>query len=520
MLRHSEATWHWSFPGATYVSSTTVPNPKVVYANPGTYDITLTVTQGSDSSTKTIPAMITVPADQCGFDPLPGLAADLSKDSTDFITIPPLPLKTNHFTAMCWVKPQGIQHDWAAIFQNDNATGFGFTAGTNEMEYHWNGQQWWWNSGLIIAPDVWSHVAIVVTPDSTTLYVNGVGVTNPVPNDTFDFSAAISRLGQDRGYGSVRNFNGLIDEFAVYDRSLTREEVRKTMHITHSSSERGLFLYYQFDEPAFSETFDRIGVNHGDGTNRTISTAPFASGTSVLDTIEGPGVYQFGLAGVELRSSRSDTSPEREICAYRLQGPPDSLPSMNGKYTDHYWIIRSWGGATSGAVDTLAFLNIGAISASDSAALADHFVLLGREANAEQNDWSPFVNKPIQAFSGIANSLWYSFPDSTISDYQFEIANTGTSTLGVPPAVLPVYSNTLRISPNPATDRVIVFYDTRSSDIATQLVVTDLLGRVLEERVLLDHVSGAQTTTVDLSRYPDGSYLIRVGDKTAIIVKD
>jgi PKD repeat protein len=50
-VRHSSATWQWSFPGGT-PSSSTQEDPIVVYSQPGTYDVSLTVTDAFGSSTQ------------------------------------------------------------------------------------------------------------------------------------------------------------------------------------------------------------------------------------------------------------------------------------------------------------------------------------------------------------------------------------------------------------------------------------------------------------------------------------
>jgi PKD repeat protein len=59
MLAHGGATWAWEFPGGTPATSG-LRNPKVVYTQPGVYDVSLTVTNPSGTSTKTVPAMVTV----------------------------------------------------------------------------------------------------------------------------------------------------------------------------------------------------------------------------------------------------------------------------------------------------------------------------------------------------------------------------------------------------------------------------------------------------------------------------
>jgi PKD repeat protein len=52
-------TWSWSFPGGT-PSSSTVQNPSVTYANPGTYDVTLTVSNATGTSTLTRNSFVNV----------------------------------------------------------------------------------------------------------------------------------------------------------------------------------------------------------------------------------------------------------------------------------------------------------------------------------------------------------------------------------------------------------------------------------------------------------------------------
>ncbi len=52
-------SWTWSFPGGNPASSTS-QNPSVTYANPGTYDVTLTVSNSAGTDTKTYSSYITV----------------------------------------------------------------------------------------------------------------------------------------------------------------------------------------------------------------------------------------------------------------------------------------------------------------------------------------------------------------------------------------------------------------------------------------------------------------------------
>lgn len=62
IARQDENTsWQWSFsPQPQYVSDATVRNPRVVFGNPGSYDVTLTVTTAGGTASRTIKNMITI----------------------------------------------------------------------------------------------------------------------------------------------------------------------------------------------------------------------------------------------------------------------------------------------------------------------------------------------------------------------------------------------------------------------------------------------------------------------------
>ncbi|MBE0647563.1 MAG: discoidin domain-containing protein [Bacteroidales bacterium] len=60
ILKHQGASWQWSiFPAPVWIEDATWRNPKVVLGNPGSYDVTLTVTQNGQTYTKSIPGMVT-----------------------------------------------------------------------------------------------------------------------------------------------------------------------------------------------------------------------------------------------------------------------------------------------------------------------------------------------------------------------------------------------------------------------------------------------------------------------------
>ena len=60
ILNHENASWYWEIsPAPVFISDAGIRNPKVVLGNPGTYEVTLTVTKNGISYTKTVEDMVT-----------------------------------------------------------------------------------------------------------------------------------------------------------------------------------------------------------------------------------------------------------------------------------------------------------------------------------------------------------------------------------------------------------------------------------------------------------------------------
>ncbi|HIB01253.1 MAG TPA: hypothetical protein EYO31_05060 [Phycisphaerales bacterium] len=178
-LNHTNATWAWNFiPAPAYVSNPNARNPKVLFDATGTYDVLLAVTdQNGVTSTDTIIDMITVD-NQCFTDTIPGLSM-LCQANNGHALVPDLDLpQTDSLTLSAWIKPTGIQDSYSGIVFNDGTSaGINFRAG-NELAYHWPGGQWWWNSGLIVDTNQWSHVVLVAKPTGITIYLNGIASTH------------------------------------------------------------------------------------------------------------------------------------------------------------------------------------------------------------------------------------------------------------------------------------------------------------------------------------------------------
>ncbi len=383
-LDHVDAHWLWDFfPAPAYISSKTVRNPQVVFAENGVYAVKLTIQDSAGNLvSKTIADFITVNS-QCLPDSIPGLALHCEADP-DHANIPDLALsQVDSFTISAWVKPQGIQPDYTGIVINNGETaGLNFRPG-NVLAYHWPGGAWWWHSGLVVDTAVWSHVALVAKPGSITLYLNGVGVTHNANISPVDIESM--RIGSYKGWGS-RNYRGEIDEVCIWDKALTQNEIRELRHLTRTGVNPftdGLLLYYQFNLANSSDVMDKVGIAHGSisgNAGKVISSAPVGGGESHRLMVNAAGMYVFGNTETEINFGAN--TPNGEVVVSRLHIPPNILPSAN-PHTGNYWIVNNYGNGPFSPLNEIRFKPANAVIIGNAADARLH----RRSENAHLNSW-------------------------------------------------------------------------------------------------------------------------------------
>ncbi len=140
-------------------------------------------------------------------------------------------LSTNTVTFAMWIYPIGQQESWSGLLMSrDGATGGGLGYNDQQMlGYTWNGNTTWsYVSGLIPPTNQWSFVALVIEPTKATLYLGNTNGWNSATNEVAHTSDVFGtwQIGHDSQDGdATRTFNGVIDEVAVYPRSLSLAEV-------------------------------------------------------------------------------------------------------------------------------------------------------------------------------------------------------------------------------------------------------------------------------------------------------
>jgi len=412
------ATYSWSIPGAASTTALNMREVKATFPVAGDYTATLTIMQDGNSYSKSVDVTI---GNECDAEQIPGNALSLSGASSDYAaTSKALDITTNTLTLSAWIKRDGNQPSSAGIIfmRAGTASGLNFND-NNEIGFHWNGSQWWWDSGLVVPDNEWAHVAMVVSPTETTLYLNGESAVNTTNPTVCEFDGSMN-FGRDPHSGG-RRFKGELDEVLIYNRSLSQTEIRELMHLTRvPANETDLIGYWQFNRTDGIIT-DRIGTNHANligAATRTTSTAPVGPGSSARMDVTSAGSYSFGGTGVSLEFPAGAMAyPDGELCVTRLNHAPDQAPSMD--VTDSYWIIHNYGAnANFDEMTSMTFDEVGMVT-PEQAAEPSQIKLYKRKSGDSGATWASSVDDADAATAGANGSVVFDADNGQTSFSQF-----------------------------------------------------------------------------------------------------
>ena len=420
MLNHTGASWQWSFtPQPSWVSALTARNPKVVLGTEGSYDVTLTVTDGNgNSDTKSIADMVTL-TDRCAPDSIPGKLLRTTNDGDYFVAADANLSNLTHFTVTGWWKPNGGQDGFAALFSSgDWCAHCDYTEGLivdyfgSRLWYKWpgNAANWGSNSGMVIPLNEWSYVALVITPAGATLYLNEQKYQHNIPLSPGE----IQSLYVGHGHYS-HSFNGEIDEVTLWKRALTEGEIRSLRHLTKEDivgTDPDLIAYYQFNRLVDNQVMDHGGIYHGVLNNAAqldTSSVPAGGGVSVTQSVTAGGQVNFPGTGITVEFPATGSYPDGDIVVTRLNLAADQAADPVPFPEDRYWIINNYGTNSSFSnPDAIVFSDLPAVN--DSAAIA--YQLYARPSNGHGNSWTSALSS---ASSAGLTSL--TFPGSGISTF-------------------------------------------------------------------------------------------------------
>jgi Concanavalin A-like lectin/glucanases superfamily/Immunoglobulin I-set domain len=354
-------------------------------------------------------------------------------------------IPTNAVTFTMWVNPTGPQGAWTGLLCSRGGPQPGGVDFNDKgmLGYIWNDDSSWsFNSGLIVPADQWSFVAVAIEPTKATLYLNYIdattGVTNylssvnPTPHKVQDLGTNEWRLATD--FPGSRNLNGIIDEAAVFLRTLSSSEI---------SALFGAGLGMNTVAPAISQTPAPKIVYAG----RTVHFTGAASGTP-------SPTYQWQVrpAGSSEFSNLVDGDA--------VSGAKSAVLTLRNVATSQagdYRLVASNPGGSASATATLTVLTVPTIGSYPKAVYSDGPVAYWRLSESyHQTNAVDFAGDLMGAYQtaalwgsdasggGISGPTSPTFPG-------FEANNTAVQTTGDGVSASWVAVPTLPLSTNAAT---------------------------------------------------------------------
>jgi photosystem II stability/assembly factor-like uncharacterized protein/PKD repeat protein len=494
----------WTFEGGTPTTSTS-EHPRVTYSSPGSYRVRLVVEDVSGISEHVVDSLVTIMS-TCNPDDLPESA--LACNGTDASAMmKPLNRPLSSATVTAWIRTQGSQNDFAGIvFSRGGGTVAGLSImANNTLRYHWADRGWNNVPTLKVPESTWTHVALVVTPTTTTIYVNGVGQTFETTNAEQTFAGDV-HIGRDPT-SVLRHFRGLIDEVRIYERALTQRELREMMHRTNASV-TGLVAYYQFNEQGRA-VIDRFGDQHGWMTPtavRQASTAPVGRGSAMTLPVTTATKHAWTDLGLSIQWSGSATPPAGDVVVTRLrEADLSSLTSIQRTIPNSLFIVNSYGTTQFSRPDAIDVDDV-RIQDNEAARPAD-LVVFARPWHGDA-PWDTPVGIARNAVAGPKGRV--SFEGGTFFTSSSQLVVGSRQTVGV--SVADTEPSTYRLAPNPIVDVLTITVQAPSV-----VEVFDTMGR------LHDRMDVEQQGRIDMRGYAAGTYLLRVTTGTAtradVIVK-
>ncbi len=402
VMSETDASWSWTIEGPETITSTE-QNPTFALECQGIYDVTLTVTDIYGTDTKSIPNMFVVLND-CDDNPDPYKALN-TYESGDYINFDNEDWTITNFTVSAWVRPNGIQNDYTGIFMSDgDAAGFNFKNGNNSLAYHWPGGSWSWNSGLIVEPGTWSHIAMTVAPSGVTLYVNGIASKHTTSISQVDINSF--KIASYKGWNS-RNYRGSIEEVCIWDRTLSQDEIRSGRHLVKDpSSDPTIIAYFKFNDDS-GMAWDEVSRTNGTPSGNAAmlaSNAPVGLGVSDLLSVDGLGTYDFSNSQTKLIFD-SGTSPDGEIVVTHIVNAPTVKPTFDQSLIAGYYVINEYPeiNPSTPLPQEIHFQSTGVMSnyMATNSILAMHT----RGQNEGSNSWSSLSIPSYELISGLSGQI-------------------------------------------------------------------------------------------------------------------
>ena len=275
---------------------------------------------------------------------------------------------------------------------NENRiAGFTYTA-AGTLGYTWNNGDpttSGWDSGLTPPDGIWSFVALVVSPTKAEVYVIN---TNGMQLSSFPYANIPQKFGSASGIGDLttdttgsQGFNGLIDEAAVFDRSLLVNEVTALYAAATGTSGLGV-----------------APVIHTQPASLSLWAGRSAKFTVTADGLPSPSFHwQAGATGSGRYTNLTDVGNISGSATPTLIITNISLANA----ADYVVVVTNSFGSATSSVATLGVLPLPALSAYASDVLAANPVAYWRLDETDGTALYDYAGGHSGLYVGVNNGL-------------------------------------------------------------------------------------------------------------------
>lgn len=243
------ATWTWTFEGGSPETSIE-KNPVVSYAQPGTYDVTLSVTNALGTDEIIMEDYITVTELSYG-----NLALDFD-GSNDYVEVSNESAFdfTSEMTLEAWIKPESLSGTQGILSKNfgNNAHPYQIRLTDDEIIFGFYSNTIGWQpvqtSAANLVTGQWTHIACTYDMTQAKIYVNGEQKASSYKYFEIPLNDQPFEIGRTKDV-AYEHFNGIIEEVRVWDIALDAESVEENMCKNYlGANEPNLVAYFKFNE--------------------------------------------------------------------------------------------------------------------------------------------------------------------------------------------------------------------------------------------------------------------------------
>ncbi len=288
------------------------------------------------------------------------IAAAVDLDGTDdYVALTPGVVSgLNDFTIAVWVNPD-VNATWARAwdFGTDN-TNYMFLApaGTSGVRFAIRTPavaEQIVDTGSVLPPNTWSHVAVTLSGNTATLYINGAvaGTNNAVSLRPSSLGVTTQNwIG--RSQYADPYFNGRIDDLRIYNRALIPAELARLRGLSSPFAPASLT-----GRPGGSQALLNWAPSIG-ATSYKVKRASSSGGTySLIATVNAAGYTDTGLSNgssyfyvvsAQNAAGQSPDSPEAAVTPAPVAPAPPEAPANLYPYEVSAQVKLSWA-ASAGA---------------------------------------------------------------------------------------------------------------------------------------------------------------------------